>query len=233
VHYAIAWVAIGSILVHVAVKLPVVRAGLAERPDAQVADGGLSRRGFLRTTWLATGVAVVATAGSTVPFLREVSVLATRSPSGIPVNKTAVNAGVPQAATDPSWRLEVQAPSGLHRFTLADLQAMPHTSAELPISCVEGWSASAAWTGVPIADLLPLVGSAPGTPILVRSLERGSPYSVSTLPGAHTRDPLSLLALRLNGGQLSLDHGFPCRIIAPSRLGVLQTKCVHRIEVLS
>jgi DMSO/TMAO reductase YedYZ molybdopterin-dependent catalytic subunit len=233
VHYAVAWVAIGSILVHVAVKLPVIRVGLGEKPTAPGVDGGLSRRGFLRATWLTTGVAVVVTAGSTIPFLRGISVLATRSASGVPVNKTAANAGVLSAAADPAWRLEVQAPNTVHQFSLADLHAMPQTTAELPIACVEGWSASATWTGVPIADLLRLVGSTPGTPIRVESLERGALYGVSTLPGEHTRDPLSLLALQLNGEQLALDHGFPCRIIAPSRPGVLQTKWVGRIEVLN
>ncbi len=130
IHYAIAWVAIGSILVHVAVKLPVIRAGLGERPKRQSDVDGLSRRGFLRVTWLTAGAAVVATAGSTVPFLRGVSVLATRSDGGsqnLPVNRTADHAGVRTKATDPTWRLEFRSPAGLHRFSLDDLRAMPQT----------------------------------------------------------------------------------------------------------
>ncbi|MFI8264713.1 MULTISPECIES: molybdopterin-dependent oxidoreductase [unclassified Streptomyces] len=35
------------------------------------------------------------------------------------------------------------------------------------------------------------------------------------------KDPLTLLALRLDGEVLSLDHGCPARIIAPNRPGVL------------
>jgi DMSO/TMAO reductase YedYZ molybdopterin-dependent catalytic subunit len=46
------------------------------------------------------------------------------------------------------------------------------------------------------------------------------------------RDPLTLLALRLEGKDLHLEHGFPARIIAPNRPGVLQTKWVARLEVL-
>jgi DMSO/TMAO reductase YedYZ molybdopterin-dependent catalytic subunit len=234
IHYAIAWVAIGSILVHVAVKLPLIRAGLGEKPKPQSDSGGLSRRGFLRVTWLTAGAAVLATAGSTVPFLRGVSVLATRSDGGsqsLPVNRTADHAGVRSKATNPAWQLEFRGPSGLHRFTLNDLRAMPQTTAALPIACVEGWSASATWTGVPIAELLRRVGAQPGTPVRVHSLERGSIYGTSTLPGEHTKDPLTLLALRLNGVELDLDHGYPCRIIAPSRPGVLQTKWVASMEV--
>jgi len=37
--------------------------------------------------------------------------------------------------------------------------------------------------------------------------------------------------LRLNGEILDLDHGYPCRIIAPSWPGVLQTKWVHRLVI--
>jgi DMSO/TMAO reductase YedYZ molybdopterin-dependent catalytic subunit len=235
IHYAIAWVAIGSILVHVAVKLPVIRVGLGEKPTTSGVDGGLSRRGFLRTTWVTAGVAVLATAGGTVSFLRPVSVLATRVTSGgsqgIPVNRTAAHARVVAAATDPAWRLEFRGPHALHSFSLADLRAMPQTTASLPIACVVGWSASATWTGVPIADLLRAIGAPPGSVVRVHSMEQGSIYATSTLPGEHTSDPLTLLALRLNGADLDLDHGFPCRIIAPNRPGVLQTKWVGRMEV--
>lgn len=236
IHYAIAWVAIGSILVHVAVKIPVIRLGLGENPGKAPIKGGLSRRGFLRATWLTTGAAVLATAGSTVPFLRDVSVLATRNttgPQAVPVNRTAAHANVIAAATAADWRLNVQGPLALHTFSLADLRRLPQTTASLPIACVEGWSASATWTGVPIADLLRLVGSTPGTPVRVHSMEQGSIYGITTLPGEHTQDPLTLLALKLNGDVLDLDHGYPCRIIAPSRPGVLQTKWVGRIEVLA
>jgi DMSO/TMAO reductase YedYZ molybdopterin-dependent catalytic subunit len=40
-----------------------------------------------------------------------------------------------------------------------------------------------------------------------------------------------LIALRLNGEALHLDHGYPARLIAPNRPGVLQTKWISRITV--
>ena len=43
----------------------------------------------------------------------------------------------------------------------------------------------------------------------------------------------TLIALKLNGQTLDLDHGYPCRLIAPTRPGVLQTKWLSRIEVVS
>lgn len=234
VHYAVAWVAVGSVLVHVAVKLPVLGDGLrrrGEEPDQE--RNGVSRRAFLGTTALATGVAVVATAGVTVPWLRPVSVLSWRGegPQGVPVNRSAAGAGVVEAATAGGWRLEVVAPSGVARFSLAELNRLPQTTATLPIACVEGWSQQAEWSGVAIVDLLRVVGAEPGARVAVTSLERNGIYASSVLPGTHTADPLTLLALRLNGEVLDLDHGYPCRIIAPNRPGVLQTKWVGRLEV--
>jgi DMSO/TMAO reductase YedYZ molybdopterin-dependent catalytic subunit len=40
-----------------------------------------------------------------------------------------------------------------------------------------------------------------------------------------------LVALELAGETLSIDHGFPCRLIAPDRPGVLQTKWLDSLEV--
>lgn len=233
-HYAAAWVAIGSILVHVAVKLPVIRRGLARLdPEPPPERGVLSRRAFLRTTWLTTGVAVVATAGTTVPLLRDVSPLSLRSdrgPQGLPVNRTARAAGV--ARVDDGWRLEIVTPLDTRALSLADLAGMPQATEELPISCVEGWSQSATWTGVRIVDLLRLAGVEPGARVRLSSLQQRGGYGSSELPGSHSADPKTLLALRLNGEPLALDHGYPCRLVAPNRPGVLQTKWVTRLEVL-
>jgi DMSO/TMAO reductase YedYZ molybdopterin-dependent catalytic subunit len=222
-HYAVAWVAVGSIILHIAVKLPIIRRALTRDIEPDV-----SRRAFLRTTWLATGAAVIATAGTTVPLLRGISALAWRTgngPQNLPVNRTAAAAGVQK---DPQWTLSVAG----RTFTLDELNAMPQTTAELPIACVEGWSQSASWTGVPVADLLTAAGAAPGVEVRVQSMERNGLYRSTVLPGEHTKDPLTLLALKLNGEVLDLDHGYPARIIAPSRPGVLQTKWVNRLEVL-
>jgi DMSO/TMAO reductase YedYZ molybdopterin-dependent catalytic subunit len=44
------------------------------------------------------------------------------------------------------------------------------------------------------------------------------------------RNPDSLLALRVNGVDLSPDHGYPARIIVPALPGVHNTKWVRSIE---
>ncbi|WAL69519.1 molybdopterin-dependent oxidoreductase [Amycolatopsis cynarae] len=240
VHYALAWVAIGSVVVHIAVKLPLIAEGLSRRkPGGDAQDAGdrprsLSRRAFLGATAAVSGVAVVATAGATVPWLRPVSLLSWRGSDGkqgVPVNRTASGAAVIGEATSPDWRLEVATRSGVTRFSLDDLRRMPQTTAELPIACVEGWSQQATWSGVALPDLLRAVGAEPGSVVAVTSLEKNGIYAASELPATHTTDPLTLLALRLDGQVLDLDHGYPCRLIAPNRPGVLQTKWVSRLEV--
>jgi hypothetical protein len=244
VHFAVAWIAVGSLLVHVAVKLPVIRAALTSPIDSGDPDragepgaGGsaFSRRGLARTSLLAAGVAVLASAGSAVPALRKVSVFGVRSgdgPQGIPINRSASAAGVVPTALDDAFRLTLVSGATTRELTRDDLLALPQTTARLPIACVEGWSASGTWRGPTVRSLLDLVGAPAASDVLVVSLERGGAYGVSRLPAAFASDPLTLLAIELDGETLALDHGYPCRIIAPNRPGVLQTKWVSRLEVL-
>lgn len=232
-HYPVAWMFVGALAVHVAVKLPVVRDALTGSLDEPGGDG-LSRRTLLRTTWAAAGLAVLATAGQTVPWLRGVSVFGVRSgdgPQDLPVNRSAAAAHVESAARDPQWALELAYDGRTRRFPRTELEAMEQATEELPIACVEGWSASALWTGVPIADLLAAVGAPARSRVFVRSLQRAGVFNTSELPAQFSADRRTLLALRLNGADLSLDHGYPCRVIAPNRPGVFQTKWVDRLEV--
>ncbi len=239
-HYAVGWVAIGALLVHIAVRLPLIRDALTgplDKAGASASRGGsLSRRGLLRTTWLAAGVAVLATAGATVPVLRKISVFGVRSgtgPEGVPINHAASDVGAVAPATHPSYRLKIINGDTVVSLSRDELSAMPQTIAELPIACVEGWSASGTWTGVRLRDLMALVDAPAGADVMVESLQVTSYLKVTHLPHEFVQDQLTLLALGLNGEELSLDHGYPCRLIAPTRPGVLQTKWVGKLEVLT
>jgi hypothetical protein len=243
-HYSVGWIAVGALALHVAVKLPLIRQALGapvedgtqDRPSTRDVSSGLSRRGLLRTTWLAAGLAVLASAGSTVPALRRVSVFGVRSgagPEDVPINKSAKSAGVTVSAFRPDYRLTLAYDGRETTLVRGDLQAMSQRTVSLPIACVEGWSAGATWTGVRVRDLLDLVGAPAGSDVRVVSLQQAGPYRYTLLQGSFADDPLTLLALRLNGETLSIDHGYPCRLIAPDRPGVLQTKWVDRLEVLT
>ncbi|MGW4844583.1 molybdopterin-dependent oxidoreductase [Nocardia brasiliensis] len=244
-HYAMAFVAMGALAVHLAVKLPVIREALSRPIDTESAvrepaDGAgarhVSRRTVLTAAWVSAGAATLVTAGQTVPFLRWAAVLAPRSgegPQGLPVNRTAAAAGVGELARAADYRLIVRVGDRQRGFTRDELLAMPQTRARLPIACVEGWSATADWSGVRLRDLLAAVGTYPGGDVHFRSLETNGIYASSTLPQRHAVAADTLVALALNGATLDLDHGYPCRLIAPSRPGVLQTKWLSAIEARS
>jgi DMSO/TMAO reductase YedYZ molybdopterin-dependent catalytic subunit len=222
-HYAVGWIAVGALLVHVAVKLPLIRSALGGRLDAdrpgsvenRAADpgegdhagasdpgvdrlpdsdapaaSGLSRRGLLWTTGAAALVAVVTTAGATVPALRRISVFAVRSgdgPQGIPINTSARAAGVTAAATAGDFALTVVRGSRTVQASLADLERMPQHTARLPIACVEGWAASGTWTGVRVRDLVRMVGGDDDSAVLVTSLQSRGPFRETRLPAEFAR----------------------------------------------
>ena len=206
-------------------------------PDQPPPPGGLTRRGLIAAVGTAVGAVTLTQVGGTVFPLRSLAVLSPRrpdlGPQSLPVNRTAAAAGVLPAATDPGYRLQVEGRVGTPlSLSLAELQALPQSDAELAIACVEGWSASALWSGVRLADLLRRAGAAPGSRVRVESLEAAGAYRTSVLDRARTRDPLTLLALRVRGQQLHPEHGFPVRLVAPNRPGVLQTKWVSKVVVL-
>ena len=234
-HYAVAWVAVGSLVLHVAVKLPVIRSAFT-RPidDGERPEPGLTRRGLVRTALGASGLAVLAVAGTTVPWLRTISIFETHDGSGpqdLPVTKSARAAGVTSTALSPSYALELVNGGTTKRLSLDELTAMPQRSETLPIACVQGWSASARWTGVRLRDLLDLVDAPVRSTVTVESLQETGAFRASEVRGNLADDSATLIALRLNGEPLGIDHGYPCRLIAPNRPGVLQTKWVARIEV--
>ncbi|WP_411543660.1 molybdopterin-dependent oxidoreductase [Kitasatospora sp. DSM 101779] len=227
-HFWLGWLATGGLLVHVAVKAPLIARNW-RRPRVPLPG----RRAFLASVTAATGLVTLTTAGQSVPWLRRLDLLAPRRPDigsqGLPVNRTAAQAGTLVVPAD--WQLEVVGPRP-YRIGLAELGRLPQSEAVLPIACVEGWSASARWGGVRVADLLARAGAPAGSAVRVTSLEADGPYRVMEMPAQYARDPFTLLALRVNGATLNPDHGFPARIVAPNRPGVLQTKWVARIEVV-
>ncbi|WP_278314742.1 molybdopterin-dependent oxidoreductase [Lolliginicoccus levis] len=245
-HYAFAWVAVGALVIHIAVKLPVITKVLRAPIDPPSIDppgpagdtmdvnGGITRRGVLAATGAATVLAVLSVAGQTVPWLRSLAILAPRSgegPQGVPINRTARAAGVTTTAVDPAWTLEVRSGTTTRNLGLDELRALPQTEVILPIACVEGWSATARWRGVRVRDLIDVVGGRGGD-VQFLSLEQGGLYSGTVLPQRFAEHPDSLVALEINGETLNIDHGYPCRLIAPNRPGVLQTKWLASMEVL-
>jgi DMSO/TMAO reductase YedYZ molybdopterin-dependent catalytic subunit len=255
-HYYGAWVFIAAFVVHVAFRLGRLVTALRSRslirelrtplsatrpeppdPDRLVspdpAPPTISRRGALGMVALGSlallGLSVGQTLGGAA---RSTALLAPRgltlgsAPNDFPVNVTAALAGI--GPVDDSWRLALHGPVS-RSLSRAELLALPQHTARLPIACVEGWSTGEqAWTGVRLAALAVLAGAVPDDELLVESLQRGS-FSAATLSAEQVHAPDALLALRVNGADLSLDHGFPARIVVPALPGVHNTKWVTRL----
>ena len=282
-HYALSFVIIGSLAIHIAIKLDVIakhwRKGAPIEPlviDGPVdptvpsapgtltsspgrnaviraegvtgrlfdwidktppAEPRTSRRGFLTIVGIASAAVVALTAGQSFKLFDGVNAFGARKqgigPNGLPINRTAAAAKVEAVASDPDWVLTVLNGTETKTFTRAQLHALPQHTVELPISCVEGWSQMATWTGVRLGDLVDSVGARGGTAIKATSLEQNSSYAIMHMGPEYVRDDLTLVALELNGDVLDLDHGYPARMIAPGRPGVLQTKWLSSLEVLS
>ncbi|MQY04713.1 molybdopterin-dependent oxidoreductase [Actinomadura macrotermitis] len=228
-HYWTSYLLVGALVVHVANQWATARRTVMTRPE-----DGVWRRGFLLTVAATSGVVALTTVGEAFRPLAALDLLAPRrpgtGPQGLPVNKTAQAAGV--TAAGPAWRLRVTGRVGRElSLSLADLRALPQHTVRLPISCVEGWTAWGTWDGVRLRDVLRAAGVSGGARVRVESLERGGAYRSSWVDAPHWHDELTLLALGLNGEPLAPDHGAPCRLIAPNRPGVLQTKWLTEVVV--
>jgi hypothetical protein len=255
VHRFLGYVLVGSVLLHIGVKLPDILYGLKakvadadvlteipwnENPDSHSNAGdlpapptpGISRRGVLAAAGTGIGVIVVTSVGQTVTPLEPIGLLAvrrwTKGPQGVPVNRTAEQAKVAQLATAAGWSLEVTGPRP-YALTLAEVEAGARHEARLPITCVEGWSVGATWRGLSLLEVIEAAGGNADSRVQLLSLEQEG-YNHSFIEGPQLS--AALLATHVNGQRLSVDHGYPLRLISPDRPGVLNTKWLARIEVL-
>ncbi len=196
-----------------------------------------SRRGALALVGGGSLALFVVTAGQSLGGgLRSTALLAPHNrdpgegPNGFQVNKTAASVGITAQLVGPDWRLELHGAAEPSVLTREQLLALPQWSARLPIACVEGWSTpDQHWSGLRLADLAALAGLPGAAAVLVESVQPPGPYTSVLLRGNQIHDRRSLLALRVNGAELSLDHGYPARIIVPANPGVNNTKWVGRL----
>jgi DMSO/TMAO reductase YedYZ molybdopterin-dependent catalytic subunit len=194
-----------------------------------------SRRGFLITVFASVAGVVAFWSGQSFKPLDAINLIAPRKmgdgPNELPINRTSEQARITADMVGPDWRLVVERGSRMRTFTYAELLAMPQHEVSLPIACVNGWSQTASWKGIRVATLMDAVGREPGEAIMLTSLEPKGNYRITTMGSEFVDNDLTLVALHLNGELLDIEHGYPARMIAPARPGVLQTKWLSRLEV--
>ena len=255
-HLYAAWVFLAAFTAHVVLLLPVLvrslrgrslrqelRTSTADTVPEPPDDHGLvaaepdpptvSRRGLLAGVGGAALLLLGLTVGQTGVGPRQLALLAPRGreygdgPNDFQVNRTFEATGIDQAATGSAYALVVTGPAGAQvRLSREQLLALPQTTEALPIACVEGWSTQQTWSGVRLRDLAAMVDALGAESVFVESLEATGTFRTTSLTDSQFLDPQSLLALRVNGADLSLDHGFPARVVVPAIPGVRNTKWV-------
>lgn len=101
-----------------------------------------------------------------------------------------------------------------------------------------GLISSASWTGLPITEVLePFIGADGSARVLISGFDGTPPSSRSSAPGASwvfTLNQLTeggaFLAVGMNGGELSTDHGAPVRLIVPGWYGCVCVKWLNEIR---
>ena len=107
---------------------------------------------------------------------------------------------------------------------------LPWVEVNADFHCVTQWSAlDQTWEGVWVADLLEQAG-----------VKAGARHVMAHCFGDYTTNvPLhlalseGLLAHRQNGAEIGKDHGWPLRLIIPSRYGWKSAKWVNGIEIMA
>ena len=120
-------------------------------------------------------------------------------------------------------------------FSLSQIKTMPARQQITRHDCVEGWSAIAKWTGVPLKLLLDRAGVSRQARYVVLHCadpqSNGTMYyeSIDLVDAYH---PQTMLAWAINDELLPVQNGAPLRLRVERQLGYKQAKYVQRIEAV-
>lgn len=112
-------------------------------------------------------------------------------------------------------------------LTYDQILEYPSTSRVLDLNCVEGWSFTAKWTGIPFETLVNITGASENATYVVFYCADG--YSTS-----HDLDYMLdndvILAYRINDVTLPDERGFPLQLVAEDKYGYKWAKWITHIE---
>jgi sulfite oxidase len=171
-----------------------------------------------------------------------------------PVESFFVRNHLPQPRVNlAEWRLvvtgEVARPLVL---TFADLEKLERSEVTNTIECAgngrtfhrprvsgtpwgRGAVGNAVFSGPSLATLLRLASvKATGKHVAFRGLDRPTgkvPDFIRSIPIEKAMHPDTLLAIEMNGAQLTIEHGFPVRALVPGWLGAASVKWLREIRV--
>ena len=214
--------------------------------------GGLSRRLFLARTLVAVGVGSLA--GSLVGVVNQVVSAARHGPSVARVDFApggfgptpaltpvadfyTVNKNVlPTEIDGRTWALEID---GLverpQKHSLDVLRAMPAQVAYRTLECIstnivrgDHLISNQKWRGVRVSDLLDQAGPTPEARYVLWLADDGFTES---LPIDVARDVDTWIAYEMGDAPLTVEHGFPARVLIAGRFGMKQPKWLRRMTL--
>jgi DMSO/TMAO reductase YedYZ molybdopterin-dependent catalytic subunit len=135
----------------------------------------------------------------------------------------------PNSDTGANWRLEVR---GMVKYpgyySLEQIKTLGKTVENTKHVCVEGWSQNVKWGGTRLRDFLDWIGTSPDAKYVY--VECADKYYTSyDMPSA--RHPETLLCYEAYNKPLALEHGAPCRIVMPVKLGYKSAKWLVKLVV--
>jgi DMSO/TMAO reductase YedYZ molybdopterin-dependent catalytic subunit len=112
-----------------------------------------------------------------------------------------------------------------------ELQALPQTELTVDIHCVTRWSRfDTSFKGVHWRELAKLVQPKPTARFVLAHAEQGF---TSNVPLVALEDEHALIAWEADGEPLTLDHGWPLRLVVPSRYFWKSAKWLRGLELLT
>jgi DMSO/TMAO reductase YedYZ molybdopterin-dependent catalytic subunit len=116
-------------------------------------------------------------------------------------------------------------------LTYDELQALPQTEITVDIHCVTRWSRfDTSFKGVRWRELAQLVRPKPAARFVVAHAEQGF---TSNVPLEALEDDNALIAWEADGAPLEPEHGWPLRLVVPSRYFWKSAKWLRGLELLA
>ena len=124
-------------------------------------------------------------------------------------------------------------------LSLAELRGLGESEQITKHNCIQGWTATAQWGGVPLARIVELVKPTPEAKHVVFYAfdDKGETegegrygFFYGSIPLYLAASPQTILALEMNGAPLPIEHGAPIRVRIETQLGFKMVKWIKAIE---
>jgi DMSO/TMAO reductase YedYZ molybdopterin-dependent catalytic subunit len=156
-----------------------------------------------------------------------------------------------------TWQLEIAGQvKNQTSITLDQLKTMPRQEVTFTLECsgdnglpfFQSGVGNARWAGTSLAEVLKAAqikddalevvffGADQGEEVVHQATPLEYKFTTNfarSMPVADVMSPVNMLCYEMNGDSLPLDHGFPCRLIAPGWFGIANVKWLTRIEVVN